>query len=93
MKQGVIAYKIACHAADIAKHHPHAIDRDNAMSKARFEFRWKDQFHLALDSEKALRFHDETLPAEGHKEAHFCSMCGEHFCSMRASEKLRKKLK
>ena len=62
------------------------------MSKARFEFRWKDQFHLALDSEKAIQFHDETLPEEGHKEAHFCSMCGEHFCSMRASQKLREKI-
>ena len=93
VKEGVITFKLAAHAADLAKGHPAAYYRDYAMSKARFEFRWKDQFHLALDSEKALRFHDETLPAEGHKEAHFCSMCGEHFCSMRASEKLRKKLK
>jgi len=92
VKEGVITFKLAAHAADLAKGHPGAYYRDYAMSKARFEFRWKDQFHLALDSEKALRFHDETLPAEGHKEAHFCSMCGEHFCSMRASEKLRKKL-
>ena len=93
VKEGVITFKLAAHAADLAKGHPAAYYRDYAMSKARFEFRWKDQFHLALDSEKALRFHDETLPAEGHKEAHFCSMCGEHFCSMRASEKLRKKMK
>ena len=93
VKEGVITFKLTAHAADLAKGHPAAYYRDYAMSKARFEFRWKDQFHLALDSEKALRFHDETLPAEGHKEAHFCSMCGEHFCSMRASEKLRKKMK
>ena len=93
VKEGVITFKLAAHAADLAKGHPAAYYRDYAMSKARFEFRWNDQFHLALDSEKALRFHDETLPAEGHKEAHFCSMCGEHFCSMRASEKLRKKMK
>ena len=93
VKEGGITFKLAAHAADLAKGHPAAYYRDYAMSKARFEFRWKDQFHLALDSEKALRFHDETLPAEGHKEAHFCSMCGEHFCSMRASEKLRKKIK
>ena len=92
VKEGVITFKLAAHAADLAKGHPAAYYRDYAMSKARYEFRWKDQFHLALDSEKALRFHDETLPAEGHKEAHFCSMCGEHFCSMRASEKLRKKI-
>ena len=92
VKEGVVTFKLAAHAADLAKGHPAAYYRDYAMSKARFEFRWKDQFHLALDSEKALKFHDETLPAEGHKEAHFCSMCGEHFCSMRASEKLRKKI-
>lgn len=92
VKEGVITFKLAAHAADLAKGHPAAYYRDWAMSKARFEFRWKDQFHLALDSEKALQFHDETLPAEGHKEAHFCSMCGEHFCSMQASKKLRKKI-
>ena len=92
VRVGVVTYKIAAHAADLAKGHPAAYYRDYAMSKARFEFRWKDQFHLALDSEKALRFHDETLPEEGHKEAHFCSMCGEHFCSMRASKKLREKI-
>lgn len=76
VKQGVIAYKIACHAADIAKHHPHAIDRDNAMSKARFEFRWLDQFNLSYDPDTAIAFHDDTLPAEPAKMAHFCSMCG-----------------
>ena len=92
VKEGVITFKLAAHAADLAKGHPAAYYRDYAMSKARFEFRWKDQFHLALDSEKALKFHDETLPEEGHKEAHFCSMCGEHFCSMRASKKLREKI-
>ena len=92
VKEGVITFKLAAHAADLAKGHPSAYFRDYAMSKARFEFRWKDQFHLALDSEKALQFHDATLPAEGHKEAHFCSMCGEHFCSMRASKKLREKI-
>lgn len=92
VKEGVITYKLAAHAADLAKGHPTAYFRDYAMSKARYEFRWKDQFHLALDSETALKFHDETLPAEGHKEAHFCSMCGEHFCSMRASRKLHHKI-
>lgn len=92
VKEGVITFKLAAHAADLAKGQPAAAYRDYAMSKARFEFRWKDQFHLALDTEKALRFHDETLPEEGHKNAHFCSMCGAHFCSMQASQKLRKKL-
>lgn len=76
VKQGVIAYKIACHAADIAKHHPHAMDRDNAISKARFEFRWLDQFNLSYDPDTAIAFHDDTLPAEPAKMAHFCSMCG-----------------
>lgn len=90
VKEGVITYKLAAHAADLAKGHPAAYYRDHAMSKARFEFRWKDQFHLALDSEKAIQFHDATLPDEGHKEAHYCSMCGEHFCSMRANKKFRK---
>ena len=92
VKEGVITYKLAAHAADLAKGHPGAYYRDYAMSKARYEFRWKDQFHLALDSETALKYHDETLPAEGHKTAHFCSMCGEHFCSMRASRELRQKV-
>jgi phosphomethylpyrimidine synthase len=89
VKEGVITFKLAAHAADLAKGHPGAFYRDHAMSKARFEFRWKDQFHLALDPEKALEFHDKTLPDEGHKEAHYCSMCGEHFCSMRASRSLK----
>ena len=93
MKEGVITYKLAAHAADLAKGHPAAYFRDYAMSKARYEFRWRDQFHLALDSETALKFHDETLPAEGHKTAHFCSMCGEHFCSMRASKNLHDRIK
>ncbi|MDR2129958.1 MAG: phosphomethylpyrimidine synthase ThiC [Odoribacteraceae bacterium] len=92
VKEGVITFKLAAHAADLAKGHPAAYYRDWAMSKARYEFRWKDQFHLALDPEKAMLFHDETLPNEGYKQAHFCSMCGEHFCSMRANEKLRAKI-
>ena len=91
VKQGVIAYKIACHAADIAKHHPHAIDRDNAMSKARFEFRWLDQFNLSYDPDTAIAFHDDTLPAEPAKMAHFCSMCGPKFCSMAISQNIRRK--
>ena len=89
VKDGVIAYKIAAHAADLAKGHPGAIDRDNALSKARFEFRWKDQFHLALDPVTARSFHDETLPAEGAKVAHFCSMCGPNFCSMKITQDVR----
>ncbi len=89
VKEGVMAYKVAAHAADLAKGHPGARLRDDAMSKARFEFRWKDQFNLALDSEKALQFHDETLPAEGAKIAHFCSMCGPKFCSMRISHEVK----
>jgi phosphomethylpyrimidine synthase len=90
VKDGVIAYKIAAHAADLAKGHPSAQYRDNAISKARFEFRWEDQFNLSLDPETAREFHDETLPAEGAKTAHFCSMCGPHFCSMRITEDVRK---
>ncbi len=90
VKVGVITYKLAAHAADLAKGHPGAQIRDNAMSKARFEFRWKDQFLLALDSETALKYHDETLPDEGSKSSHFCSMCGEHFCSMKTSQEVRK---
>lgn len=93
VKEGVITFKLAAHAADLAKGHPAASFYDHAMSQARYEFRWKDQFHLALDPEKALQFHDETLPDEGHKNAHFCSMCGAHFCSMQASQKLKNKLK
>jgi phosphomethylpyrimidine synthase len=90
VKDGVIAYKIAAHAADLAKGHPGAQYRDNAISKARFEFRWEDQFNLSLDPETARQFHDETLPQEGAKTAHFCSMCGPHFCSMRITEDVRK---
>jgi phosphomethylpyrimidine synthase len=89
VKDGVIAYKIAAHAADLAKGHPGAIDRDNALSKARFEFRWKDQFNLSLDPVTARSFHDETLPAEGAKVAHFCSMCGPNFCSMKITQDVR----
>lgn len=89
VREGVITYKIAAHAADLAKGHPGAQDRDNALSKARFEFRWRDQFHLSLDPERALEYHDETLPAEGAKQAHFCSMCGPKFCSMRISHDIR----
>jgi phosphomethylpyrimidine synthase len=90
VKDGVITYKIAAHAADLAKGHPGAQYRDNALSKARFEFRWEDQFNLSLDPETAREFHDETLPQEGAKSAHFCSMCGPHFCSMKITEDVRK---
>ena len=89
MREGAITYKIAAHAADLAKGHPGAQVRDNALSKARFEFRWEDQFHLGLDPEKAREYHDETLPQEGAKAAHFCSMCGPHFCSMKISQDLQ----
>ena len=89
VKQGVIAYKIAAHAADLAKGLPGAQDRDDALSKARFEFRWEDQFDLSLDPETARAFHDETLPQEGAKTAHFCSMCGPQFCSMELTQQLR----
>jgi phosphomethylpyrimidine synthase len=89
VKEGVVVYKIAAHAADLAKGHPGAQARDNALSKARFEFRWEDQFNLALDPERARAFHDATLPAEGAKVAHFCSMCGPHFCSMRITQDVR----
>lgn len=89
VKDGIIAYKIAAHAADLAKGHPGAQYRDNALSKARFEFRWEDQFNLSLDPETARSFHDETLPAEGAKIAHFCSMCGPHFCSMKITQDIR----
>ena len=89
VKQGVIAYKIAAHAADLAKGHPGAQLRDNALSKARFEFRWEDQFNLSLDPETARRLHDATLPADAHKSAHFCSMCGPKFCSMEITQQLR----
>ncbi|HLM01450.1 MAG TPA: phosphomethylpyrimidine synthase ThiC [Pyrinomonadaceae bacterium] len=89
VKEGVITYKLAAHAADLAKGHPGAQLRDNALSKARFEFRWEDQFNLSLDPEVAKEYHDETLPAEGAKLAHFCSMCGPHFCSMRITQDVR----
>jgi phosphomethylpyrimidine synthase len=89
VKAGIIAYKIAAHAADLAKGHAYAKDWDNALSKARFEFRWKDQFNLSLDPETAASYHDETLPAEGAKVAHFCSMCGPHFCSMKITQDVR----
>jgi len=89
VKTGVITYKIAAHAADLAKGHPGARDRDDALSKARFEFRWQDQFNLALDPVTARAFHDATLPQEGAKTAHFCSMCGPRFCSMKITEEVR----
>ncbi|MGX5818107.1 phosphomethylpyrimidine synthase ThiC [Chitinophaga lutea] len=89
VKAGVIAYKIAAHAADLAKGHPSAQQRDDALSKARFEFRWEDQFNLSLDPDTARSYHDETLPAEGAKIAHFCSMCGPQFCSMKISREIR----
>jgi phosphomethylpyrimidine synthase len=89
VKEGIIAYKIAAHAADLAKGHPGAQARDNAMSKARFEFRWEDQFNLGLDPDRAREFHDETLPKESAKVAHFCSMCGPHFCSMKITQDVR----
>jgi phosphomethylpyrimidine synthase len=89
VKDGVITYKLAAHAADLAKGHPGAQGRDNALSKARFEFRWEDQFNLALDPEVAREYHDETLPQEGAKLAHFCSMCGPHFCSMKITQDVR----
>jgi len=89
VRDGIITYKIAAHAADLAKGFPGAQLRDNALSKARFEFRWQDQFNLALDPEKAREFHDQTLPKEAHKVAHFCSMCGPHFCSMKITQDVR----
>ena len=89
VRDGIIAYKIAAHAADLAKGHPGAQVRDNALSKARFEFRWDDQFNLGLDPEKAKEFHDETMPKDAHKSAHFCSMCGPKFCSMKITQDVR----
>jgi phosphomethylpyrimidine synthase len=89
VKTGVITYKIAAHAADLAKGHPGAQDRDDALSKARFEFRWEDQFNLSLDPTTAREFHDETMPADGAKVAHFCSMCGPQFCSMKITQEVR----
>ncbi len=90
VREGIITYKLAAHAADLAKGLPGAQVRDNAVSKARFEFRWQDQFNLSLDPEKAQEFHDETMPKEAHKVAHFCSMCGPHFCSMKITQDVRK---
>ena len=89
VKDGVVAYKIAAHAADLAKGHPGAQERDDALSRARFEFRWQDQFNLSLDPDTARDFHDETLPAPAAKGAHFCSMCGPHFCSMKITQDVR----
>jgi len=89
VKVGVITYKIAAHAADLAKGHPAAKLRDDALSRSRFDFRWRDQFNLSLDPETALKYHDETLPAEGAKTAHFCSMCGPKFCSMKITREVR----
>lgn len=89
VKEGIITYKIAAHAADLAKGHPGAQSWDDALSKARFEFRWEDQFNLSLDPERARAYHDETLPAEGAKGAHFCSMCGPNFCSMKITQDVR----
>jgi phosphomethylpyrimidine synthase len=88
VKQGLIAYKIAAHAADVARHRPGARDRDDALSKARFEFDWNRQFELSLDPETARAMHDETLPEEGYKSAHYCSMCGPSFCSMNISSRV-----
>jgi len=89
VREGIITYKLAAHAADLAKGHPGAQVRDNALSKARFEFRWEDQFNLGLDPEKAREFHDATLPKDSAKVAHFCSMCGPQFCSMKISQDVR----
>jgi phosphomethylpyrimidine synthase len=89
VKDGVIAYKIAAHAADLAKGHPAAKLRDDALSRARFDFRWRDQFNLSLDPDTAEQYHDQTLPAEGAKTAHFCSMCGPKFCSMKITQEVR----
>ena len=89
VKEGIITYKLAAHAYDLAKGHQSAQRRDDALSKARFEFRWEDQFNLSLDPERARLFHDQTLPKEGHKAAHFCSMCGPKFCSMKITQEVR----
>jgi phosphomethylpyrimidine synthase len=89
VKDGVIAYKIAAHAADMAKGHPAAQLRDDALSRARFDFRWEDQFNLSLDPDTARSMHDETMPKEAHKVAHFCSMCGPKFCSMEITQQVR----
>jgi phosphomethylpyrimidine synthase len=89
VKEGLITYKLAAHAADIAKGHPGARARDDAMSQARFEFRWHDQFNIGLDPERAMDYHDDTMPMEAAKSAHFCSMCGPKFCSMKISQEVR----
>jgi phosphomethylpyrimidine synthase len=89
VKVGVVTYKLAAHAADLAKGHPAAKLRDDALSRARFEFRWRDQFNLSLDPDTAESYHDQTLPAEGAKTAHFCSMCGPKFCSMKITQEVR----
>jgi len=89
VKVGVVTYKLAAHAADLAKGHPAAKVRDDALSRARFEFRWRDQFNLSLDPDTAEQYHDQTLPAEGAKTAHFCSMCGPKFCSMKITQEVR----
>jgi phosphomethylpyrimidine synthase len=89
VKVGVVTYKLAAHAADLAKGHPAARLRDDALSRARFEFRWRDQFNLSLDPDTAESYHDQTLPAEGAKTAHFCSMCGPKFCSMKITQEVR----
>ena len=89
VKVGVVTYKLAAHAADLAKGHPAARMRDDALSRARFEFRWRDQFNLSLDPDTAEQYHDQTLPAEGAKTAHFCSMCGPKFCSMKITQEVR----
>jgi phosphomethylpyrimidine synthase len=89
VKEGVITYKIAAHAADLAKGHPAAQLRDDALSRARFDFRWEDQFNLGLDPDTAREYHDETLPKDAHKVAHFCSMCGPKFCSMKITQDVR----
>lgn len=89
VKEGVITYKLAAHAADLAKGHPASQLRDDALSRARYEFRWEDQFNLSLDPERARDFHDQTLPKEAHKVAHFCSMCGPKFCSMKITAEVR----
>ena len=89
VKTGVITYRIAAHAADLAKGHPAAQVRDDALSRARFDFRWEDQFNLSLDPDTAREFHDETLPKDSAKVAHFCSMCGPHFCSMKITQEVR----
>ena len=89
VREGVVTYKLAAHAADLAKGHPTAKQRDDALSRARFEFRWEDQFNLSLDPERARDFHDQTLPKEAHKTSHFCSMCGPKFCSMKISQEVR----